>query len=60
MHRDIKLENIYVHNHHIKISGFGFGKILTDYEYEETKSHTLLGCIEYMAPELLTQYIKLS
>ncbi|KRX01240.1 Protein kinase-like domain [Pseudocohnilembus persalinus] len=59
MHRDIKPENILLHNGKCKISDFGLSKMLTEYEYEENKTHSLCGSPSYMAPELLQQYVKL-
>lgn len=47
LHRDLKLANIYMHNHNLVIGDFGFAKIGSDY------SKTQLGTPITMAPELL-------
>lgn len=53
MHRDIKPDNLLFNGADIKISDFGFSKLLTEDIYEESKSHTLCGSPTYMAPQLL-------
>lgn len=50
MHRDIKPDNILLHNGSIKISDFGLSKILNDELYDKTTTHTLCGSPNYMAP----------
>lgn len=59
MHRDIKPDNILLHNGVCKIADFGLGKILTDYDYDDTKTHTLCGSPNYMAPQLLEEYVRI-
>lgn len=49
LHRDIKPQNILIHNHTIKISDFGFAK---SFELDELMQ-TYCGSPLYMAPELL-------
>jgi serine/threonine protein kinase len=47
MHRDIKPDNILVHNGNIKIADFGFCKPL---EHANELAQTMLGSPIYMAP----------
>jgi serine/threonine protein kinase len=49
IHRDLKAENILIHNGIFKIADFGFSKQLT----EEEANGTLLGTITTMAPEVM-------
>lgn len=39
-----------MHNGVCKISDFGLGKIMNDNDYDDTKTHTLCGSPNYMAP----------
>lgn len=48
-HRDIKPQNILIHNHTLKISDFGFAKSFQENEIIQTYCGTPL----YMAPEIL-------
>lgn len=50
MHRDIKPDNILLHNGSIKIADFGFCKPL---ESKEDMVQTMLGSPIYMAPEVI-------
>ena len=50
LHRDIKPQNILIHNHSIKISDFGFSKNLIG---ENELMQTYCGSPLYMAPELI-------
>jgi serine/threonine protein kinase len=50
MHRDLKPDNILMHNGVIKIGDFGFCKSLSS---PEDMSKTMLGSPIYMAPEVL-------
>jgi serine/threonine-protein kinase ULK/ATG1 len=50
MHRDIKPDNILLHNGSIKIADFGFCKPL---ENQNDMVQTMLGSPIYMAPEVL-------
>lgn len=47
MHRDIKLENLFVHNKTLKLGDFGFSKIRKD------MANSILGSKYTMAPEIL-------
>lgn len=50
VYRDLKPENILITpTGHIKLSDFGFAKIVTD------RSFTLCGTPEYLAPEIITK-----
>lgn len=53
IHRDLKPENIFVHNKKIHIGDFGYSCILET----ETPESSVIGTIQYMAPELLISYI---
>lgn len=47
-YRDLKPENVLIAvDGHIKLSDFGFAKLITD------KSYTLCGTPEYLAPEII-------
>jgi serine/threonine-protein kinase ULK/ATG1 len=50
MHRDIKPDNILIHNGMLKIADFGFCKPL---EHPDCTTNTMLGSPVYMAPEVL-------
>lgn len=50
MHRDIKPDNILIHNGSIKIADFGFCKPL---ENQNDMVATMLGSPIYMAPEVI-------
>lgn len=52
MHRDVKLENILLHDESIRVADFGFCKqqMRTD-----SLNTTIVGSPTYMAPELLAQ-----
>ena len=50
MHRDIKPDNILLHNGNIKIADFGFCKPL---ENQNDMVQTMLGSPIYMAPEVI-------
>lgn len=50
MHRDIKPDNILVHNGNIKIADFGFCKPLDN---QNAMVQTMLGSPIYMAPEVI-------
>lgn len=47
MHRDIKLENLFLHNKTLKLGDFGFSKIRRD------TANSILGSKFTMAPEIL-------
>lgn len=48
MHRDIKLENMFVHDHKLKLGDFGFAKIRQD------TTSSVLGSKYTMAPEIVS------
>jgi serine/threonine-protein kinase ULK/ATG1 len=50
MHRDIKPDNILIHNGVLKVADFGFCKPL---EHQDGMAETMLGSPIYMAPEVL-------
>lgn len=50
MHRDLKPDNILLHNGQIKLGDFGFCKSL---ETTTDMAATMLGSPIYMAPEVL-------
>ena len=50
MHRDIKPDNILIHNGNLKIADFGFCKPL---ENANELAQTMLGSPIYMAPEVI-------
>jgi serine/threonine protein kinase len=50
MHRDLKPDNILLHNGNIKLADFGFCKPL---ESKNDLAQTMLGSPIYMAPEVL-------
>lgn len=50
MHRDLKPDNILLHNGKIKIADFGFSKSLKS---PTDLAQTMLGSPIYMAPEVL-------
>lgn len=50
MHRDIKPDNILIHNGNVKIADFGFCKPL---ENQNDMVATMLGSPIYMAPEVI-------
>ena len=47
MHRDVKLENLFIHNKTLKLGDFGFSKIRKD------MTNSILGSKYTMAPEIL-------
>lgn len=52
LHRDIKPQNILIHNHNIKISDFGFAKSFEKHELITT----FCGSPLYMAPEIIKDH----
>ena len=47
MHRDVKLENLFIHNETLKLGDFGFSKI------RQSRANSILGSKYTMAPEIL-------
>lgn len=54
MHRDVKPENILLHNNVIKLADFGFAKNIK--ECAKAEEHTIVGTVYYMSPEILAGY----
>ena len=50
MHRDLKPQNILLHNGIVKLADFGFCRPLKS---QDEMVHTMLGSPIYMAPEIL-------
>ena len=50
IHRDIKPQNILIHNHNIKICDFGLSKSM----YLDSIKNSICGSPKYIAPELFT------
>ncbi|CAD8141731.1 unnamed protein product [Paramecium octaurelia] len=55
IHRDIKLENVLIHNGKYKLSDFGLSKFLSDIDEEPMSS--ILGTPCYQSPQLLRQQV---
>ena len=53
IHRDIKPANFLIHNGVIKLSDFGFARVVDD--LEEPLFLTFLGSPLYMAPQILAR-----
>lgn len=53
IHRDLKPENIFIHNGQLFIGDFGYSCILED----DNGTIGTVGTIQYMAPEILSNYI---
>ena len=49
VHRDIKPDNILIHNNNFKISDFGLSKIVT--QATRTSTFKGFGCLQYLSPE---------
>jgi len=49
VHRDIKPDNILIHQNNLKISDFGLSKIVT--QATRTSTFKGFGCLQYLAPE---------
>lgn len=54
IHRDIKPENIFIHHDKIYLGDFGYSYILSE---QNSLCTSLAGTLNYMAPELLVNYI---
>mmetsp|Transcript_64054 Transcript_64054/g.191200 ORF Transcript_64054/g.191200 Transcript_64054/m.191200 type:complete len:1009 (-) Transcript_64054:83-3109(-) len=52
VHRDLKLENLLLHNDQIKVADFGMASVITPSQ----QCSTLCGSPDYAAPELLTEH----
>lgn len=52
IHRDLKPDNIFVHHRNIYLGDFGYS-----YLVEEHGANSIIGTIQYMAPELLHCYL---
>jgi len=53
IHRDLKPDNIFIHNKKLYIGDLGYSCLI---ENNESLSH-IIGTIQYMAPEILINYI---
>lgn len=53
IHRDFKLQNIFLHNNQVKIGDFGFSKITEDNTSSYLGTFIILGTPLTMAPEVL-------
>ena len=53
IHRDLKPENVFVHHKNIYIGDFGYSYIV-----DEHGANSIVGTIQYMAPELLQRYLE--
>ena len=49
LHRDLKLQNILIHQNKVKLADFGFSRLLDETEFAKT----ILGSPLNMAPEIL-------
>lgn len=54
MHRDVKPENILLHNNVVKLADFGFAKNIK--ESSKPEEHTIVGTVYYMSPEILAGF----
>lgn len=54
-HRDIKLDNILLHNNECKLADFGFSKVCWDQNNTLVVSETYCGTLPYQSPQLLAK-----
>ena len=50
MHRDLKPDNIFLHNGVIKLGDFGIARVLSD---TKSKAKTVVGTPYYLSPEII-------
>ena len=51
VHRDLKAENLMIHNEVVKIADFGFSKVIPN----QHETQTVLGTLYTMAPEVIAK-----
>ncbi|XP_017493700.1 PREDICTED: testis-specific serine/threonine-protein kinase 3-like, partial [Rhagoletis zephyria] len=54
-HRDIKIDNLLLHNHKVKVTDFGFARQVVNKKGEVILSGTFCGTLPYQSPEIIAQ-----